>query len=91
MGHGHDASDQSDDPDFIGEEGNFGSAAGPLGFGVGTPGGFAPGLRGSPTPVFVPKTSTPLETEESGGAMPTFALWTMRYLQHGHLFSKASP
>jgi hypothetical protein len=61
----------------------------PLDLRVGPLGGVAPGLRGSPTPVFVPKTSTPLETHDSDGAMPSFALWSMKYLQHGHLFSKA--
>jgi hypothetical protein len=89
MGSGHDSGNQGDDPDFISEEGNVEGVAGPLGLGVGGLSGFVPGLRGSPTPVFVPKTSTPLETEDSDGAMPTFALWTMKYLQHGHLFSKA--
>ena len=88
-GPGHDSRNQGDDPDFISEEGNVGGVAGPLGLGVGALSGFVPGLRGSPTPVFVPKTSTPLETDDSDGAMPTFALWTMKYLQHGHLFSKA--
>ncbi len=89
MGRGHDSSNQSDDPDFISEEGNLEGAVGPLGLGVGALGVVVHGLRGTPTPVFVPKTSTPLETEDSDGTMPSFALWTMKYLQHGHLFSKA--
>jgi hypothetical protein len=89
MGSGHDSRNQGDDPDFISEEGNVEGVAGPHGLAVGGLSGFVPGLRGSPTPVFVPKTSTPFETEDSDGAMPTFALWTMKYLQHGHLFSKA--
>jgi len=89
VGHGDDSSNQSDDPDFISEEGNVEGFAGSLGHGVGAPGGILPGLRGAPTPVFVPKSSTPLEAEDSDGAMPPFALWTMKYLQHGHLFSKA--
>jgi len=89
MGHRHDSSNQGDDPDFISEEGNLEGVAGPLGLGAGALGGALPGLRGTPTPVFVPKTSTPLETDDSDGTMPTFAEWTMKYLQHGHLFSKA--
>jgi hypothetical protein len=89
MGRDHDATNQGDDPDFISEEGNLAGIAGPLGLGVGALGGVVPGLRGGPTPVFVPKTSTPLESDDSEGAMPTFALWTMKYLQHGHLFGKA--
>jgi hypothetical protein len=89
MGDGHDSSSEGDDPDFISEDGNLEGVAGPLGLGVGALGGVLPGLRGSPTPVFVPKTSTPLEAEDCDGAMPSFALWTMTYLQHGHLFSRA--
>ena len=89
VGHGEDSSSLSDDPDFISEEGNIEASAGPLGHGMGALGGILPGLRGAPPPVFVPKSSTPLEAEDSDGAMPAFALWTMKYLQHGHLFRKA--
>jgi hypothetical protein len=85
---GDDSRSQGDDPDFISEDGNVEGVAGPLGLGLGALGGALPGLRGSPTPVFVPKTSTPLEAEDCDG-MPSFALWSMKYLQHGHLFSKA--
>ena len=88
MGPGDDSRNRGDDPDFISEEGNTGGVAGPNGLGMGALGGVLPGLRGSPTPVFVPKTSTPLESEDSD-AVPSFALWSMKYLQHGHLFSKA--
>ena len=89
VGDRHDSSNQADDPDFISEEGNLEGVAGPLGRGAGALGGFRPGWRGAPTPVFVPKTSTPLEAEDSDGSMPSFALWAMKYLQRGHLFSKA--
>jgi hypothetical protein len=88
MGPGNDSPNHGDDPDFISEEGNAAGVVGPSGLGLGALGGALPGLRGSPTPVFVPKTSTPLEAEDSD-AMPSFALWAMKYLQHGHLFSKA--
>jgi len=89
MDQGHDARVPSDDPDFISEEGNLERVEGPLNLGVRAFGGVVSGLRGSRTPIFVPKTSTPFETDESDGAMPSYALWSMKFLQRGHLFRKA--
>jgi hypothetical protein len=89
VGDDHKSSNPGDDPDFISEEGYLNGVGGPLDLGPRPLGGLVPGLKGSPTPVFVPKTSTPLEADDSDDAMPSFALWSMRYLQHGHLFGKA--
>ena len=67
----------TDDLDYISEEG------------TGTTWGGALPVRqgwGSPTPVFVPKRSTPLEEDTPDAVIPTFALWPMKYLRHVHLF-----
>jgi hypothetical protein len=71
--------DPHDDPDFISEEG------------TGTTWGDALPARtwGSGTTVFVPKTSTPLQEDAADSSIPTFALWSMKYLRHGHLFGRA--
>jgi hypothetical protein len=73
--------DPHDDPDFIGEEGAVGRIAVPV---------MTFSSRwGSPVPVFVPKSSTPLEEPDDESGIPPFALWAMKYQQHGHLFSRA--
>jgi hypothetical protein len=75
-----DEPDPGDDPDFISEEGTGGGAV------------LATGFRshwGSPAPVFVPKSSTPLEEDDAECVIPPFALWAMKYKRHGHLFSRA--
>jgi hypothetical protein len=72
--------DPDDDPDFISEEGVVGSAVTGMAF---------PSRWGSPPPVFVPKSSTPLEEDDAGSVIPPFALWAMKYKRHGHLFSRA--
>jgi hypothetical protein len=76
--------DPRDDPDFISEDGVGPSA--PFG-----PGFSQAGRRsmGSPTPVFVPKTSTPLEEDDDDGAVLPPALWAMKYRRHGHLLHRA--
>jgi hypothetical protein len=68
--------DPQDDPDFISEDGQDGHpGAGPLA---------VRGGIGSPTPVFVPKESTPLEEEDDDeGAIPHAALWVLKYRKHG--------
>jgi hypothetical protein len=68
------------DPDFISEEGTGLPGLPPLG-----------ALRawGAPTPVFVPKESTPLAEHEDGDAIPPYALWAMKYRRHGHLLNRA--
>jgi hypothetical protein len=75
--------DPQNDPDFISETG-----AGP----------YPPdatyssqGVRslGSPTPVFVPKKSIPLEESGGEGVIPTAALWAMKYRSHGHFLGRA--
>jgi hypothetical protein len=76
---GDGRSDRQDDPDYISEDGvTYASPRGP-----GT------WISGSPTPVFVPKGSTPLEEDRPDGAIPPFALWAMKYRRHGHLLSRA--
>jgi hypothetical protein len=73
--------DPHDDPDFISEDGAVGRVAVPdMAF---------PSRWGSPIPVFVPKTSTPLEEPGDESVIPPFALWAMKYQRHGHLFSRA--
>jgi hypothetical protein len=70
-----------DDPDFIGQDGAHE---------VAVVGGLGWGSMSHPTPVFVPKASTPLEAEDDvGGVIPAFALWAMKYKRHGQLFSRA--
>jgi hypothetical protein len=71
--------DPPDDPDFISEEGTDATW------------GDAPPLRtrGSGSTVFVPKTSTPLQEDATDSSIPAFALWSMKYLRHGHLFGRA--
>jgi len=44
---------------------------------------------GSPTPLFVPKTSTPLQGDGTDVGIPTFALWSMKYLRRAHLLRRA--
>lgn len=43
---------------------------------------------GAPTPIFVPKESTPLE-DAGECEIPHYALWSMKYLRHAHLFGHA--
>src|SRR5579871_3001516 len=43
------------------------------------------GIPGSPRTVFVPKTSTPLEEDDEGVAIPEAALWAMKYRRHVHI------
>jgi hypothetical protein len=78
---GNDEDIDPSDPDFISEEG------------TGTPfvGDAFPSRTtwGSPTPVFVPKASTPLHEDMTDVPIPTFALWSMKYLRHAHLFGRA--
>jgi hypothetical protein len=80
-----DPADPENDPDFIPQDGAVDAPISPMGAGF-------QGLWGSPTPVFVPKTSTPLEEGEDGdeaeGDIPTFALWPMKYLQHAQFLSR---
>jgi hypothetical protein len=82
---GDETTDPSDDPDFISEDGAGTSALiGPAFSQVGR------WAMGSPTPVFLPKTSTPLEDDDDdGGAVPPPALWAMKYRRHGHLLNRA--
>jgi hypothetical protein len=44
---------------------------------------------GSPTPVFVPKESTPLEEHDADSVIPNDALWAMKYRGHGHFLGRA--
>jgi hypothetical protein len=44
---------------------------------------------GSPTPVFVPKESTPLEEPNDAGVIPPTALWAMKYRRHGRFWGGA--
>lgn len=74
--------DDPNDPDFISEDGTVS----PLMVG---PAIFSTGLRGSPTPIFEPETSIAFEADDSNGVIPNSALWTMKYKQHGHFFSRA--
>jgi hypothetical protein len=69
-----------DDPDFISEEGAVGGAVLDMAYSS---------RWGSPVPVFVPKSSTPLEERDDESVIPPFALWAMKYKRHGHLFSRA--
>lgn len=48
-------------------------------------GGFSLGGLGSPPPVFVPKTSTPLHEDDPESPIPEPALWAMKYRRHLHL------
>jgi hypothetical protein len=73
--------DQQGDPDFISEDGGDGYRTGPSSFG--------PGYLGSPTPVFVPKVSTPLEEQGDDGVIPPAALWAMKYRRHGRFWGGA--
>jgi hypothetical protein len=50
---------------------------------------YSPGWLGQPSPVFVPKQSTPLADEGDEGSLPRFAYWSMKYLQRSHLLSHA--
>ena len=49
------------------------------------PGGFSLGALGTPAPVFVPSTSTPLEEADTESPIPPPALWAMKYRRHLHL------
>lgn len=77
---GDDPVDPTDDPDFISEDG----ATAPYQPGSGIR---LTGMVGSPTPVYVPKESTPLHEDGPEGAIPPFALWAMKYRRHAHLLS----
>jgi hypothetical protein len=79
---GDDLTEAEDDPDYISQDGVIAPLQGGLDL-------WAPGLRGSPTPVFVPKESTPLHEDGTDGVVPTFALWAMKYQRHAHLLSRA--
>lgn len=76
--------DPQDDPDFISTEGHatpdMRNESVPL---------LSRGLMGHPDPVFVPKQSTPLEKTDGEGVLPRYALWSMKYLRHAHLFSRS--
>jgi hypothetical protein len=72
----------SDDIDFITEEGSIGVPTGQSDI-------YSAGWLGHPTPVFVPKQSTPLANECDDETLPRFAAWSMKYLQRTHLFSRA--
>jgi hypothetical protein len=48
-------------------------------------GGFSLGALGTPAPVFVPSSSTPLEEDDSESPIPPAALWAMKYRRHLHL------
>jgi hypothetical protein len=76
---GHEQ-DPGDDPDFISEEGAVEESV-PI-----MP---VSSHWGSPAPVFVPKSSTPLDEHDAESVIPPFALWAMKYMRHGHLFSRA--
>jgi hypothetical protein len=75
--------DPADDPDFISEEGNGSQPMAPYS-------SLSAGWIGRPEPVFVPKHSTPLESEgeHEEGSIPRFASWSMRYLQHSHFLNR---
>jgi hypothetical protein len=77
---GDDPTVHPDDPDFISEDG----VTAPFQPGAGLN---LRGMVGSPTPVFVPKDSTPLHEDGPEGAIPPFALWAMKFRRHGHLLS----
>jgi hypothetical protein len=81
---GDGVDDPRDDPDFISEDGA--TPSGPIGPAFSQVGRWA---IGSPTPVFVPKASTPLEEDDADGAVPAPALWAMKYRRHGHLLNRA--
>ena len=74
--------DPQDDPDFISTEGRDDSNL--LHYPV-----LSRGLMGNPDPVFVPKQSTPLEETNDESVIPRYALWSMKYLRHGHLFGRS--
>jgi hypothetical protein len=80
---GETASSQ-DDPDFISETGTDSC---PLPNATAYSQSFS--SWGSPTPVFVPKESTPLAESDDGGVIPTAALWAMKYRSHGHLLGRS--
>jgi hypothetical protein len=76
-----DQGDPQSDPDFISDAG---IDADPANLGL-----FSRGFIGAPTPVFVPKESTPLEEHDADGVIPTHALWAMKYLGRGHFLGRA--
>jgi hypothetical protein len=76
--------DPSDDPDFISTEGHDASGVWPESLPL-----LSRGLMGNPDPVFVPKRSTPLEETNDESLLPRYALWSMKYLQHGGFFSRS--
>src|SRR5580693_6519297 len=76
------SSDPHDDIDYISEEG-----IDHTGFAPSMP--FSSGWMGSPNPVFIPSQSTPLESDDEEGSIPRYAMWSMKYLRHGYLFSRS--
>jgi hypothetical protein len=74
--------DREDDPDYISEDGEVGASVDLLGM-------RSPGWLGRPGPVFVPAESTPLAKGEDKGALPRYALWSMKYLRGSHLFGQS--
>ena len=80
-----DPGDDGPGDDGSGDEGEIepadGFAAGPRPM----PGGFSLGALGTPAPVFVPSTSTPLEEADPESPIPPPALWAMKYRRHLHL------
>jgi hypothetical protein len=73
--------DPQDDPDFISEDGHDAYPAGSV--------SSVAVSMGSPTPVFVPKESTPLEEQDDDGVILRAALWAMKYLRHGRFWGGA--
>jgi|HubBroStandDraft_1064217.scaffolds.fasta_scaffold16271_4 hypothetical protein len=51
-------------------------------------GGFSLGGLGTPPPVFVPQTSTPLHEDDPESPIPEPALWAMKYRRHLRLSSR---
>jgi hypothetical protein len=81
--HSAPAAEPQSDPDFISETGTDSSAA------VTIPSVYSQGYVGSPTPVFVPKESTPFEKHDDGGPIPHGALWALKYQRHGGFWGAA--
>jgi hypothetical protein len=71
------------DPDFISETGNDPSA------GMTSRSVYSQGYFGTPTPVYVPKESTPFEKQDDGGPIPHAALWALKYQRHGGFWGGA--
>jgi hypothetical protein len=77
----HDPVVPEDDPDFISQDGRDGYQPGAFSLPI--------GRMGSPTPVFVPKESTPLAEHDGDGVIPSAALWAMKYRRHGGFWGGA--